>query len=152
MNGLPLHPLVVHAVVVLVPLAALGVVAIALRPAARARFGWLVVAVAGVAAGLTPIATDSGEELEHALPANELIERHAVLGEWLLYLVVPLFLVALALVLVDRAAGAWTQPVLIVLAVLGIALAVGATAHVYRVGESGARAVWDGVGALTAPR
>ena len=34
-NGLPVHPLVVHAVVVLVPLAALGTIAIALRPAWR---------------------------------------------------------------------------------------------------------------------
>ncbi|MEV0355463.1 DUF2231 domain-containing protein [Nocardia sp. NPDC050697] len=152
MNGLPLHPLVVHAVVVLVPLAALGVVVIALWPAARARFGWLVVAVAGVAAVLTPIATSSGEELEHALPANELIERHAGLGDSMLYLVIPLFLVALALMLVQRASAVWARPVLIALAVVAIAVAVLATVQVVRVGESGARAVWDGVGALTAPR
>ncbi len=37
--GLPAHPLLVHAAVVLVPLAAIGVVLIAFWPAARARLG-----------------------------------------------------------------------------------------------------------------
>ncbi|GAA4243047.1 DUF2231 domain-containing protein [Dactylosporangium darangshiense] len=32
-NGLPVHPLVVHAAVALLPLAAIGVIAIAVRPA-----------------------------------------------------------------------------------------------------------------------
>ena len=35
--GLPLHPLVVHAVVVLLPLVALGVMALAVVPRWRAR-------------------------------------------------------------------------------------------------------------------
>ncbi len=35
-NGLPIHPLVVHGVVVLLPLAILGTIAIAARPAWRA--------------------------------------------------------------------------------------------------------------------
>ena len=38
-DGLPVHALVVHAVVVLLPLALLGTIAIAVRPAWRARFG-----------------------------------------------------------------------------------------------------------------
>ena len=36
--GLPLHPLVVHGAVVLLPLAALGVIALVLRSAWRERF------------------------------------------------------------------------------------------------------------------
>ena len=38
-NGLPVHPLVVHAVVVLLPLAALGTIALAVRPAWRRPYG-----------------------------------------------------------------------------------------------------------------
>ena len=43
-NGVPIHPLVVHAVVVLLPLAVLGTIAIVVRPAWRLRYGPLVVA------------------------------------------------------------------------------------------------------------
>ncbi len=41
-GGLPLHPLVVHVVVVLLPLAALGLLACILRPAWSTRYGSLV--------------------------------------------------------------------------------------------------------------
>jgi len=41
--GLPIHPLVVHAVVMLLPLSAIGLIACVLRPAWRQRFGILVV-------------------------------------------------------------------------------------------------------------
>ena len=52
--GLPSHVLVVHAVVVLVPLAVLGAVAVALWPAARRRCGWLGVGVTVVATACIP--------------------------------------------------------------------------------------------------
>ena len=47
-NGMPLHPLVVHGVVVLLPLAALGTIAIAVRPVWRRTYGHLVVATTAV--------------------------------------------------------------------------------------------------------
>lgn len=49
LNGLPAHPLVVHAVVVLFPLAILGTLLIAIRPRWRVRYGPLVVAATSVA-------------------------------------------------------------------------------------------------------
>lgn len=52
-NGIPLHPLVVHAIVVLLPLATIGTLAIALRPRWRTRYGPLVVGAALVATFLT---------------------------------------------------------------------------------------------------
>ncbi|MCX6467463.1 MAG: hypothetical protein NTW05_28360, partial [Pseudonocardiales bacterium] len=62
-DGLPLHPLVVHAVVVLLPLAALGTVACALRPSWRAQLAvpTLLVALAGTAA--VPVAALAGDQL-----------------------------------------------------------------------------------------
>lgn len=48
--GLPAHPLLVHVPVVLLPLVALGVIALAARPAWRPRFAGLLLAVAAVAA------------------------------------------------------------------------------------------------------
>ena len=57
LGGIPIHPLVVHAVVVLIPLAALGVMAISVIPRWRGRFGVLVVGAATVATALVPVAT-----------------------------------------------------------------------------------------------
>ncbi|GLZ37171.1 DUF2231 domain-containing protein [Actinokineospora sp. NBRC 105648] len=153
-NGLPLHALVVHAVVVLIPLAVLGAILIAVWPAARRRFGWLVVVAAGVGAALTPIATESGENLERRLPQNPLIETHQELGDRLIWFVLPLFVVVLALMLVHTAAArstaTWTNSALIVLAVLTIGAGVASGIHVYRVGDAGSRAVWDGTENLPA--
>ena len=39
--GLPVHPLVVHAAVVLLPLAALVLILLVFVPAWRTRFGWV---------------------------------------------------------------------------------------------------------------
>ena len=49
-NGIPLHPLVVHGIVVLLPLALLGTILIAVRPQWRRPYGPLVVAAALIAA------------------------------------------------------------------------------------------------------
>lgn len=43
-TGLPLHPLVIHAVVVLLPLMALLTVVVAVRKSLRERVAWWVVA------------------------------------------------------------------------------------------------------------
>ena len=152
-NGLPVHPLVVHAVVVLLPLACLGTVAIAVRPAWRERYGVLVVACAAVATALMPVATSSGEQLEHRVGDPG---EHAHLGDQLVWFSVPLVVLSFALVWLDRrhrhtldaepaatgsvAAGAGT--VATVVAVLALVSAVAASVQVYRVGDSGARAAW----------
>ena len=62
--GLPVHPLVVHAVVVLVPLSAVGAVAIALVPRWRERYGVLVLLLSTAALAMVPVATRSGDSLE----------------------------------------------------------------------------------------
>src|SRR5689334_25224816 len=94
-NGLPVHPLVVHAVVVLLPAAVLGTIAIAFKPAWRAAYGKLVVAVAAVATALIPVATSSGEALEkHVGDPGKL----AQLGDQLTCFAIPLLLLARALV------------------------------------------------------
>jgi hypothetical protein len=67
LSGLPTHILAVHAVVVFVPLATLGVVIIAVSAPARRRFGWLVLAVTVVAAVSVTIATCRVPELGHGL-------------------------------------------------------------------------------------
>ncbi len=68
--GLPTHALVVHAVVVLVPVAAIGGVLVALLPRLRQRFGPLVAVLAVAAIPAVFVATQSGERLERRLNAS----------------------------------------------------------------------------------
>ncbi|MDQ3402508.1 MAG: hypothetical protein M3548_03825 [Actinomycetota bacterium] len=148
-NGLPLHALIVHAVVVLVPLSVLGAILIAVWPAARRRFGWSVAVLAGVGAALTPIATGSGRDLSRRLPDNELIRRHEELGDQLIYFVLPLFVAVLALMIVHTAIArgwspGWRNVALIAAAVVVVGFAGASGVQVFRVGEAGSRAVWGG--------
>ena len=146
-NGLPIHPLVVHGVVVLLPLAILGTIAIALRPTWRARYGVLVVLFAVVATALIPVATSSGEQFEkHVGNPGE----HAKLGDQLIWFALPLLVLVLVLVLLDRFG---TKSVLTTaVAALAVLAAVAAGVQVFRVGDSGARAAWgDRVSSAPAP-
>src|SRR6476619_3390548 len=62
-NGLPAHVLLVHFIVVLAPLTAVLAIVCTFWPAARQRLVWLVLALAVITAGLTPLTTDAGEWL-----------------------------------------------------------------------------------------
>lgn len=144
-NGVPVHALVVHAVVVLVPLAAVATIAIAVRPAWRARYGWLVVASAAASVALTPVAVSSGQELQKRVGDPG---QHADLGGQLLWFVIPLLVTALALVLLDRRTARTQEPAVsptamrIVVAV-AVVTALATTVQVVRIGDSGARAAWS---------
>jgi len=145
--GLPLHVLIVHAVVVLVPLAVLGTIVVAVWPAARRRHGWLIVGVTAAATISVPIATGSGEDLRDRLIPTDLIREHAHLGDQLLAFVAILFVVSTALVwLTRRDEPAMTsrapKPLVITLAVLSVLSAVASGVQVARIGDSGARAAW----------
>lgn len=147
-NGLPVHPLVVHAVVVLLPLATLGTIAIAVRPAWRRPYGLLVVGCTAVATALLPVATSSGEALEeHVGNPGE----HAELGDQLIWFAIPMLLLAAALWWLDRrslatgaAGSARTASAGLVrtVAVLAVLAGLATSVQVYRVGDTGARAAW----------
>ncbi|EME60916.1 DUF2231 domain-containing protein [Amycolatopsis decaplanina] len=150
-SGLPLHVLVVHAVVVLVPLAVLATIVIAIWPAARQRAGWPAVGLTAAATVCVPIAADSGEDLRDRLAPTALISEHAQLGDQLLIFVVGLLVVSTALVWFDHrrrreqpgTSRVPRKPVVISLAVLTVAAAVLSAVQVVRIGDSGARAAWS---------
>lgn len=159
LNGLPLHPLVVHAVVVLLPLAALGVLALAVRRSWRGRFGVLVVLIAALAAAAIPLATESGESLARRVGDPG---RHVELGNTLIWFALPLLVTAVALVWLHRRAArpaegsaqgsrpARRGALGVVVAVLAVVVAAANLVQVYRVGDSGAKAVWGDTPAATA--
>ncbi|HVU91081.1 MAG TPA: hypothetical protein VHC23_02535, partial [Jatrophihabitans sp.] len=98
-NGLPAHVLLIHVVVVLIPAAAVMLVASAVWPAARAKLGFLTPAVALVALVLVPITTNAGEWLQNHLPGNightnPKIRHHAELGDQLLPWAIGIFVMA----------------------------------------------------------
>lgn len=95
-NGLPAHVLLVHAVVVLLPLASLALVLSVLWPTARRRLGIVTPLLALVGLILVPITTSAGEYLERQFGDSPLIEKHADLGDKLLPFAIGLFVVALA--------------------------------------------------------
>jgi hypothetical protein len=106
-DNLPAHPLVVHAVVVLLPLAALGTVLMAALPALRRRFGIAVLLLAAVGIAAVPIATRTGTELKGGLglPApNPLIEAHEQRGNELLPYAIAFGIAVLLLVVAGRLA------------------------------------------------
>jgi glucan phosphoethanolaminetransferase (alkaline phosphatase superfamily) len=151
--GLPVHPLVVHAAVVLIPLSALLVIALAVVPRWRQGvFGWFTVGLTAVATAVVPVATQSGEALSERVGEPE---RHAALGEAMIYFMLPLLGLALALVLLSAAdrrrarAEGLDKPrqslLTVVVAVAAAVAAVAAGVQVAFVGHSGATATWADV-------
>lgn len=157
--GLPVHPLVVHAAVVLLPVAALGLlVLVSVRPW-RVKYRW--VTLLGLAAGTAAsvAAKESGEELATHVgtPAD-----HAKWGDILPIVAIALFVVATLWTLLQRRTDSsraqartaaptagpetpirgagWSAG----LAILTALLALGVLGLTVLVGHSGATAVWAG--------
>jgi len=140
-DGLPVHVLVVHAVVVLVPLTSIALGLAALWPAARRRLTFGLPVAAAVCLALVPVTTASGRWLADRTPPDALLGAHVQLGPTLLPWVVGLVLASVAVYVADRR----TLPAAaqVALVVVALVVAVGATVTTYRIGESGARSVWQ---------
>lgn len=155
--GLPAHPLIVHAAVVVTPLLAALVIVYAALPLLglsrwRPRLDWAVVLSALAAPGCVFAAKQSGEAFadlmfDGSLPA--LVAEHERLATPLLLLTAGLAVAALLLVYLTRnrgpagsAAAAKAAAVAVPVVAVGLALVVGY--YVVRIGHSGATAVWGG--------
>jgi uncharacterized membrane protein len=147
-TGLPIHPLVVHAVIVLVPLSALGAIAVALRARWNRRYGWLVVLGALAATGSAFVAKESGEALASrvGLPVE-----HEQIATWMPWLSGLMLVAVTALWWYDRGGDDRRTTLRTVLAVLTILTAVLALVWAIRAGHSGATAVWKPIVDNTTP-
>jgi uncharacterized membrane protein len=139
-HGLPAHPLLVHAVVILLPLTALAVVLHALWPAARRRLGAVTPLLAAVVLVLVPITMHAGNDLAQRFGDNALIQRHRQLADQLPPWSIGLFVVAV-LVWGWRRPPRWAH---VLVAAAAVVVAVGATVMLVRIGDAGARATWGG--------
>ena len=173
-NGLPAHILLVHATVVLLPLAALLLVLTAVWPAARRRLAGANALLAGLVVVLVPVTTSAGEWLERRVPQSNLLHDHTELGDSAIFYALPIAALALVVWWRHREAaaaptGRGTAPggtatltrrrtylaplstaVTGVIAVLAIAVAGAGIYGMYRIGDSGSKATWTGNFAATA--
>jgi hypothetical protein len=165
--GLPAHPLVVHAAVVLVPLAAIGVLVIAFWPAARAKLGVAVVVIAALGTLFAYLAVESGGYFEEQVEETEQVEEHAKLGDSGLASAVAVLLGAVAVTgfgVYERRRSDASEPAnsssggtaggpdrkLVYLrtgvGVVAVVLVSLGTLQIARIGHSGAKATWGEVG------
>ena len=143
-RGLPVHALVVHGVVVLVPLAAVGLIAVAVRPAWRRLYAPLVALLATAALALVPVATMSGSKLEERVNAGGVVAKqiqdHEDMARLVIWPTLAMWLVALVLLVMDRRGR--SGPPMTVLAVVAVLVALAAAGQVAIAGELGSTAVW----------
>lgn len=145
--GLPLHPLIVHAAVVLTPLLAVLASVYALAPRTRPVLTWAVAGLAPVVPVSVFAARQSGEALEEGRFASaggqlgERIAEHAGFATPLMLVTFALGVVAAVLVYVTRGEGSG-RPVELAVSALTVVLAVVSLYYVVRSGHSGATAVW----------
>jgi hypothetical protein len=153
-NGLPLHPLIVHVVVVFAPLAGVGGILYAVRPAWRWWLRWPFVASAVIAAVAGVLAAQSGYSLEHARQLQQLAtvrthqHRGSILRWLMLAFLVPTGLAAALLGGESQVVSGWgartgrTGVVAVAVQVLLVVSAIILLVWVFLTGDSGARAIW----------
>ena len=150
--GLPAHILLIHAVVVLAPVAGLAAVVYVVAPRWRNYLAW---PLAVLSLGLVPLSlltAQAGEQLEEFRPASALIRAHAEQGDVLKTVSVLFFVVIAAALIVSfepigrRFAflGQLRTNRFVRVALLAVAAGAGAF-FIYQsivTGHSGAASVW----------
>lgn len=143
--GLPVHPLVVHGAVILVPLVAFAALAMSYWPSFSRRYGGPVLILAGVAQVSLFLAKGSGEPFEERL--NKDIERHADLGEIAPLTFIPLLILLFIRWRMDKSGATVGSPKIRRLVSVLLALAaILALVYIYLTGHSGAKSVWGWLG------
>jgi hypothetical protein len=137
-SGLPVHVLVVHAVVVLLPLMSLVTIGVAVRPRWR-QYAPAVAVIDGLVVVAAWAAKESGEKLQARLQQFDpaVARDHGEHGALVPYVALGVFVAAVLVWATQR------FPRIVPLAVV-VALVAGAGGvwWTYVTGESGARAVW----------
>jgi len=160
-GNMPLHPLVLHAAVVGIPLAVL-LAFLFVFPKTRAWARWAFGLTVLGATAATFVSKESGEafqQMQNLQPgtsaAADLIQKHGQLADQLFIIMIIFSVIGVAnVLLVSRgsSAGGTTsaggrRPLDLILPALLVVIAVIAMIWVIRVGDLGSRAVWNPSGA-----
>jgi hypothetical protein len=148
-EGLPAHPLLLHIPVMGIPIATVGALALAVRPAWIDRWGVPLAIVAVVSLAGTVLTIGAGEWLRARLGLTgdfgpgALIARHAHAADILRVLMFA-FAPALVLTVLAHRTEGTRRELRIAGRVATVALAIACAYFVFHVGDLGARAVWAG--------
>jgi len=164
--GLPAHRLLMHIPVLGIPLCALWVLAVVIRPALRQRTAFPLALFTIVIMAFTYLTAGAGEQLEKKVDKSALLVRHAHLSDQTKTIVIIFGIVTLVFLALDwysrrgepnvaddsysRSRGPWTQAILVV-GVVAILLGGLASLWDVRTGHSGATATWSDVGQQATP-
>lgn len=144
-QGLPVHELILHATVVLVPATAIAVALAAVYPRFRAWAGPIPPILGVVSVVLVQLTAMSGQKLYNrwatAGPVSAAIKHHKHLGQMLIWFVIPLAIIAIAAYLLERRGDA-SKAVLTAVAVLAVISAGAVLVDVAVIGHAGATASW----------
>lgn len=141
-SGLPIHPLINHAVAVLVPLAAIGALLVIFIPKLRGSYSPLVVAALFMSTISTFIATQSGEALAERVG---LPNSHATQGERLSFVVTAFFVLYSIWFVLERSDRVKISISSLLKRILKVVIPITALtslALTIIVGHSGAEATW----------
>ncbi|MDI3213892.1 DUF2231 domain-containing protein [Arthrobacter sp. AL12] len=150
--GLPAHILLIHAVVVLAPIAGLAAIVYAAAPRWRGYLAWPLAVLSLVLVPVSLLTAQAGEQLQKTRPASALIREHAEQGDVLKAVSVVFFVVVAAALIVSHEPigrrfaflGALRTNSAVRMTLLIVAAAAGAF-FVYQsviTGHSGAASVW----------
>jgi len=143
--GLPVHVLVIHGVLVLIPAAAVAAVAIAWYGGWREWVRYLVLAIVTAALISVPVATESGAALMRRVNAGglvaEQIRDHEAAGNLLLWPVVALWVMTIVVVVLHSRPHSRSATRLV--GMLTLLAALAAIGQVVITGHLGATAVWS---------
>lgn len=137
--GLPVHPLIIHVVVVFLPLFSLALIALFLFKPLREKYGLIVQIGLGIAFVSSFIAEQSGEAL--SLRVGTPI-KHADLGEKLVPLAFALFVFSLIWFYLQRNSKKFKDLFINIFGIISVVLAIASIVMTYLVGHSGAEASW----------
>jgi preprotein translocase subunit SecG len=150
---LPAHAFLIHAPIVLLPLAAVVTIVLAVRPAWRRAAGWWMVGGLALVGLLVFLAKSSGEELDAAFAGAVDVSEHEQLANTTFVLTLVWLVAYAVLVAVDHRADTSSaggevslraQPVgVLLLSGASVVLAVLATVWLVRTGHEGSRVVWE---------
>jgi hypothetical protein len=145
-GGLPAHPLIIHAVVVLIPLSALGAVAVAIRAGWNRPYAPLVAAGAVVSAITATMAELAGDALLDTIKVSPayvaLLDEHGRFGVYTVYASWVFAVVAVATAVLGRRGSGASRALGWVSAVVGLVAVI----LVVITGDLGATSVWGTVG------
>jgi hypothetical protein len=145
--GLPLHPLLVHSAVVLVPLVAIGALVMSYLPSFSRRHGKIILILAVIAQVSVFLAKMSGEAFAEILDKN--VEKHAELGEITPLVTLPMVILIYLRWRMDRSGSTFGS--VVIRRLTSVALVVASLISIIvivLVGHSGASSVWGWIDKL----